>query len=145
MVLGIEQNVRWRPFQNWRAFHWEGTVLPDGDSRRRNLEKALLSWMKGAGARVVAVTIGRHSLAFYSFIHSFRLFLLSLFKFTTTQRRSRLQLTLCRSFIPKCPKQLWVKDFPKVPMWRMWALSLRPSGPFIHNAPQMQCIEVSVI
>src|SRR6218665_1885294 len=42
--------------------------------------------MKGAGARVVAVTIGRHSLAFYSFIHSFRLFLLSLFKFTTTQR-----------------------------------------------------------
>ena len=49
---------------------------------------------------------------------------------------------LCRSFTPKCHRQLWVKDLPKVPTWRLeresnprtsgWKLSTQPMR---HHVP----------
>src|SRR6218665_1312668 len=49
---------------------------------------------------------------------------------------------LCRSFTPKCHRQLRVKDLPKVPTWRLeWDSNQRHFGrkatnlPIIHHAP----------
>ena len=49
----------------------------------------------------------------------------------------RLQHWYCvRVNTPKCYRQLWVKDLPKVPMWRLeWDLNLRPSGCKAPNLP----------
>ena len=64
----------------------------------------------------------------------------------TTQRRSRLQHWCCvEVHTPKRYRQLWVKDLPKVPTWRLeWDSNLRPSGrngpnlPLSHHA--QECI-----
>src|SRR6218665_1724509 len=78
--------------------------------------------------------------SFRIFIYSARYFLLHLFKFTTTQRRSRLQ----RSYMPTHYRQLRVKDLPKVCTWQLeWDSNLRPSGrkapnlPLSHHAPRI--------
>ena len=76
-----------------------------------------------------------------SFIHSGYFYRTSF----TTWRCSRLQLCHCVGVnTPKCYRQLWVKDLPKVPMWRLeWDSNLRPSGhkasnlPLSHHAPLM--------
>src|SRR6218665_400182 len=50
---------------------------------------------------------------------------------------------LCQSFMPKCHRQLRVKDLPKVPMWQLeWDSNPRTFGrkainlPMSHHAPQ---------
>ena len=80
------------------------------------------------------------------FIHSFRIFLRCLFKSTTTtttQRHFRLRHWYCVGVnTPKRHRQLWVKDLPKVPTWRLERdLNPRPFGrkapnlPLSHHAP----------
>ena len=45
----------------------------------------------------------------------------------------------CRSFTPKRHRQLWVKDLPKVPTWRLERDSnLRPFGRKTSNLPMSQ-------
>jgi len=65
----------------------------------------------------------------WTFIHSFQIFLKRLFKSTTTQKRSQLKHWYCVGVNTlKRNKQVWVKDLPKVPMWRLKQDSnLRPS------------------
>ena len=82
---------------------------------------------------------------FHSF-HSFWMFPYSAFSnpLSTTQRHSQLQLWYCVGvYTLKRNRQLWVKDLPKIPTWRLkWDSNLRPSGgkatnlPLSHHAPQ---------
>ena len=70
-------------------------------------------------------------------IHSFipDISIYHLLKSTTTQKHSRLQHWYCvRVNMPKCYRQLWVKDLPKVPTWQLeWDLNLQPSGRNLSN------------
>ena len=80
-----------------------------------------------------------------TFIHSFQIFLKSMFKSTTTQRRSRPQHCYFDGVnMLKHYRQLRVKDLLKVPTWWLeWDLNLRPSGcktpnlPLSHHAPHL--------
>ena len=64
---------------------------------------------------------------------------------------------LCRSFTPKRPRQLWVKDLPKVPTWRLerelspqpsgWKLSTQPMRhhvPILHDHRRLRQIRVGL-
>ena len=57
-------------------------------------------------------------------------------KSSTTRRCSRLQYWYCIGVnTPKRYRQLWMKDLPKVPTWRLeWDSNLRLSG---HNGPNL--------
>ena len=70
-------------------------------------------------------------------LQSFRIFLWHLLKSTTTQRCSRLKHRYCVGVnMPKCYRQLRVKDLTKVPRWWLeWDLSLRSSGRRTPNLP----------
>jgi len=58
---------------------------------------------------------------------------------------------LCQNFTPKCHRQLWVKDLPKVPMWRLdWELNPWPFGrkastlPMLHTCPNSAWTELKI-
>ena len=69
------------------------------------------------------------------------------FKFTTTQRRSRLQHSYCVGInTPKHFWQLWVKDLPKVPKLRLERDSnLRPFGRKAPNLPRASTPNVGLL
>ena len=79
----------------------------------------------------------------HSFIHSFRPFLLRLFKPLLLGGAPDTARILCRNFTPKHHRQLWVKDLPKVPTWQLeresnpWPFGRKaPTLPKRHHAPQ---------
>jgi len=86
------------------------------------------------------------------FIHSFRLFLLPITISSPLLLRGAPDTarTLCRNFMPKRHRQLWVKNLPKVPTWRLeresnpWPFGQKSSTlPKRHHVPQW-CLGLNI-